>query len=184
MLKSTGSAGLSIVRHIVIIAGLLVAFGALAARLADNAVMSRPTAAVATTAAPQPAPAAASNYRTVVVRPDKRGHFQVDARVDGRRMAFMVDTGASVIALRASDAALLGIHPAQREFTAKVNTANGSLRAAPAMLSMVEVGGLVVRDVQALVIPDEALSENLLGLSFLRRLRRFEYANGKLVLEQ
>ena len=36
----------------------------------------------------------------------------------------------------------------------------------------------------AMVLPDEALSENLLGLSFLSKLKRFEYANGKLVLEQ
>jgi aspartyl protease family protein len=50
---------------------------------------------------------------------------------------------------------------------------------------MVEVGsGLVVRDVAAVVMPDGALSENLLGMSFLSRLRRFEVADGKLVLEQ
>jgi len=49
---------------------------------------------------------------------------------------------------------------------------------------MVDVGGLVVRDVDAMVLPDEALSENLLGLSFLSKLRLFEFANGKLVLEQ
>ena len=49
---------------------------------------------------------------------------------------------------------------------------------------MVEVGGLVVRDVDAMVLPDEALSENLLGLSFLSKLKRFEYANGMMVLEQ
>jgi aspartyl protease family protein len=35
-----------------------------------------------------------------------------------------------------------------------------------------------------MVLPDEALSENLLGLSFLSKLRRFEYADGRLVLEQ
>ena len=58
------------------------------------------------------------------------------------------------------------------------------MKAAPANLAMVEVGGLVVRDVRALVVPDTALSENLLGLSFLTKLRRFEYAGGKLVLEQ
>ena len=46
------------------------------------------------------------------------------------------------------------------------------------------IGGLVVRDVDAMVLPDEALSENLLGLSFLSKLKRFEYANGKMVLEQ
>ena len=49
---------------------------------------------------------------------------------------------------------------------------------------MVEIGGITVRDVDALVLPDEALSENLLGLSFLSKLKRFEYANGKLLLEQ
>jgi aspartyl protease family protein len=58
------------------------------------------------------------------------------------------------------------------------------VKAAPARLAMVEVGGLIVRDVDAMVLPDEALSENLLGLSFLSKLRRFEYANGKMVLEQ
>jgi len=41
-----------------------------------------------------------------------------------------------------------------------------------------------VRDVGAVVLPDGALSDNLLGLSFLSRLRRFEYSNGRLVLEQ
>ena len=49
---------------------------------------------------------------------------------------------------------------------------------------MVDVGGIVVRDVDAMVLPDEALSENLLGLSFLSKLKRFEFAGGKMVLEQ
>ena len=51
------------------------------------------------------------------------------------------------------------------------------------MLNTVDIGGLVVRDVQALVVPGEALNENLLGLSYLTRLKRFEYSKGKLVLE-
>jgi aspartyl protease family protein len=42
----------------------------------------------------------------------------------------------------------------------------------------------VVRDVEAMVLPDEALSENLLGLSFLSKLKRFEFAGGRLLLEQ
>jgi aspartyl protease family protein len=49
---------------------------------------------------------------------------------------------------------------------------------------MIEVNGINVHDVAALVSADEALSENLLGLSFLSRLRRFEYSNGRMVLEQ
>jgi len=49
---------------------------------------------------------------------------------------------------------------------------------------MIDLGGLVVRDVEARVLPDAALSENLLGPSFLSKLKRYEYANGKMVLEQ
>ena len=56
--------------------------------------------------------------------------------------------------------------------------------AARTRLAMVDIGGLIVRDVDAMVLPDQALSENLLGLSFLSKLKRFEYANGQLVLEQ
>jgi aspartyl protease family protein len=122
--------------------------------------------------------------RSVIVPRDARGHFEVEARIEGRRLSFMVDTGASVVALTASDAARLGIRPAQREFVTEVKTANGAVRAAPVRLDEVEVGDLIVRDVAALVLPDEALSDNLLGLSFLSRLRRFEYSAGKLVLEQ
>ena len=126
----------------------------------------------------------AAGSRAIVVPRDARGHFLVDARVDGRLINFMLDTGASVIALTVSDAARLGIHPAPRDFTVEVRTANGSVRAAPARLDKVEVGDLIVRDVAAVILPDGALSDNLLGLSFLSRLRRFEYSDGRLVLEQ
>jgi aspartyl protease family protein len=171
-------------RQIIIFAGMLLAMGVVAARVADQTART-PPATAALAAAPPPAPARQNSYGSSVVVPsDARGHFVVDARVDGRHMAFMLDTGASVIALRARDAAALGIHPVARDFTVEVRTANGSVRAAPVQLGMVEVGGLTVRNVAALVSPDEALSENLLGLSFLSRLRRFEYSNGKMVLEQ
>jgi aspartyl protease family protein len=139
--------------------------------------------AVAMKVAPVAEPTSRSG-RSVTIRPDAGGHFRVEGRVDGRRLDFMVDTGASVIALTARDAARLGVRPLRSDFTANVSTANGTIKAAPTTLNAVEVDGLTVRDVQALVLPDEALSENLLGLSFLSRLRRFEYAGGKLLLEQ
>jgi aspartyl protease family protein len=170
-------------RYFIIFAALAVALAGMLTRAADK-VARAPSSPVAASAAVAPAAPASSSGRSITIPRDSRGHFQVDARVDGRRIGFMVDTGASTIALMASDAKRLGIHPSASEFTANVQTANGTVRAAPAMLSMVEVGGLVVRDVRALIIPDSALNENLLGLSFLTKLRRFEYAGGKLVLEQ
>jgi aspartyl protease family protein len=126
----------------------------------------------------------ASGGRTVIVPRDSRGHFGVDARVSGRAVNFMVDTGASKVVLTESEAARLGIYPSPRDFADEVRTANGTVRAAPVKLDRVEIGGLALYDVDAMVLPDQTLHENLLGLSFLSRLRRFEYANGRLVLEQ
>ena len=143
-----------------------------------------PTMMAAHPVAAAPAPPVVSDSRSVVIAPGSNGHFQVEGRVDGRRLDFMVDTGASVIALTERDAAMLGIHPAERDYVAMVKTANGNVHAAPVELDMVEIDDIVVRDVAAMVLPDGALSDNLLGMTFLSRLRRFEYADGKLVLEQ
>ena len=131
----------------------------------------------------EPAPQSA-NYRTVTVRSDRLGHFQVEGAVDGRRLDFMVDTGASMVALRERDANKLGIFPAARDYTGRSSTANGIVKVAPVRLSSLEVNGIRVYDVQAMVLPDEALNVNLLGMSFLSRVRRFEMANGRLVMEQ
>jgi aspartyl protease family protein len=167
-------------RPIVQFAGILLVVAVLATRFADQATRqpaasaepaAQPAAAVA---AAQPAAMPITSGTSVSIQRDARGHFATGASVDGQHMEFMIDTGASLIAVRASDAAMLGIHPSGR----------GTVRAAPIQLGAVEIGGVTVRDVGALVLPNEALGENLLGMSFLSRLRRFEYENGRLVLEQ
>ena len=170
-------------RSAIIFAVLALTAGIAVPRYATQ-ISAKPATAALAAGPVAPVAAAAVTARSVIVPRDVRGHFQVDARIEGRKLSFMIDTGASVIALTASDAARLGIHPAQRDFVTEVKTANGTVRAAPAKLDKVEVGDLVVRDVAALVMPDAALSDNLLGLSFLSRLRRFEYSAGRLVLEQ
>jgi aspartyl protease family protein len=138
----------------------------------------------ARSAAPAPAPQPSANYRTVTVRSDAGGHFRVEGSVDGRRIDFMVDTGATMVALRERDAAKLGIFPRPSDYTARTSTANGVIKVAPVRLSSLEVNGIRIYDVTAAVLPDEALSTNLLGMSFLGRVRRFEMANGRLVMEQ
>jgi aspartyl protease family protein len=149
-------------------------------------MMSTPNAATGAAIAVAVAPAHSSIAapRSVVIAPSRGGHFRVTGRVDGRRIDFMVDTGASVIALKPEDAAILGIRPAERDYSAMVRTANGAIRVAPVALDTVEIEDLEVHNVAAVVLPAGVANENLLGLSFLRRLRRFEYADGKLVLEQ
>jgi aspartyl protease family protein len=172
-------------RSVIVFAVFALALGALVPSYLTRRDAHPPGGAPGPAAlAARPAASAAAGSRATIVPRDARRHFLVEARVDGRLINFMVDTGASVIALTVSDAARLGIHPAQRDFTVEVRTANGSVRAAPARLDKVEVGDLIVRDVAAVILPDGALSDNLLGLSFLSRLRRFEYSDGRLVLEQ
>jgi aspartyl protease family protein len=170
-------------RNLMIFAAILIGLGTFMAQMADK--MS-PAAASATTA-PRKAVVeteAPASGRTLSIARDARGHFQTDGRIDGQRIDFMVDTGASVIALNEKSAARFGLRPGRGDYNATVSTANGTIKAARTRLAMVEIGGLIVRDVDAMVLPDEALSVNLLGLSFLSKLKRFEYANGKMVLEQ
>lgn len=171
-------------RNIMIFAAIMIGLGTFMAQVADKMTptpaSATPSARLAVTSDARTEP----GLRSLSITRDSRGHFAAEGRIDGQRLAFMVDTGASVIALNESSAARFGLRPSRNDYRATVSTANGTVKAAPTRLAMVDIGGLIVRDVDAMVLPDEALSENLLGLSFLSKLRRFEYANGKMVLEQ
>lgn len=169
-------------RQIVIMAGVLLALGVLAVRFVEQNSRA-PDGANAMTAAPVAVQTPSNNSRSIVLTRGNGGHFWTEARVDGRRLEFVVDTGASTIALRESDAARLAIHPTPRDYSVKVNTANGVARAAPVQLRMVELGNVVVRDVRALIHPDEALGINLLGMTFLAKVR-WTHDRGKLIIEQ
>jgi aspartyl protease family protein len=172
-------------RNIMVFAAVMICLGTFMAQVADKMTT---TPALANTVTPRKAAeletVGHAGLRSLSIPRDSRGHFLTEGRIDGQRIGFMVDTGASLIALNETSAARFGLRPSRGDYTAVVSTANGTIKAARTRLSMVDIGGLVVRDVDAMVLPDEALSENLLGLSFLSKLRRFEYANGHMVLEQ
>jgi aspartyl protease family protein len=121
--------------------------------------------------------------RTVRLDGDSRGHFQVEARVDGRPIDFMVDTGASAVVLRESSAARIGIFPRAADYTGRSSTANGIAKYAPVRLNRIEVNGINVYDVQAAVMSDDALGTNLLGMTFLSKVK-WSHDHGRLVLEQ
>ncbi|MGY4433002.1 aspartyl protease family protein [Bradyrhizobium sp. F1.13.1] len=168
-------------RNIMIFAAIMIGLGTFMAQMADRMSSASATSVPRTVAVASIAPAAG---RSLNIPRDGRGHFQTEGRIEGQRIGFMVDTGASVVALNETSAARFGLRPSRGDYNATVSTANGTIKAARTRIAMLDVGGLVVRDVDAMVLPDEALSENLLGLSFLSRLKRFEYANGQMVLEQ
>jgi aspartyl protease family protein len=122
--------------------------------------------------------------RRVTISADASGHYLVDARINGRAVSAMVDTGATVVALSTETARRLGINPPRSAFTRPVATANGIVDAAPATLSEIRIGRIVVRNVEALVIPGDSLAVDLLGMSFLGRLQKFESSGGRLILFQ
>jgi aspartyl protease family protein len=175
-------------RNIIIVAAVLIGAGSLMGQMAARSTVppsASTTVAVASSPSqPKIQTSVPPGGRKFSVERDRRGHFAVRARVDGRDLGFMVDTGASVVALTERDAAQIGVRPMRQDFTVNVSTANGNVRAARVKLRNVDIGGLRIDDVDALVLPDAALSENLLGLSFLSRLKRYEFAGSTLVLEQ
>ncbi len=171
-------------RNIMILAAIMVGLGTIMAQMADKMTATPALASTATVNSAAVETGAPTGIRSISLPRDARGHFQTEGRIDGQRIGFMVDTGASVVALNETSAARFGLRPSRGDYNATVTTANGTIKAARTRLAMIDIGGLVLRDVEAMVLPDEALSENLLGLSFLSKLKRFEYANGKMVLEQ
>jgi len=93
-----------------------------------------------------------------------------------------VDTGASTVVLKPADAQKLGIDVDRLKYAVPVQTANGTTYAAHVRLRNLTLGRISLDDVEALVAKPGALKENLLGMSFLRRLRSYEVTGDTLTL--
>jgi len=115
---------------------------------------------------------------------DRAGHYVTEAQINGRNLNIMVDTGASLVILRYEDARALGLVYGSDKFDIAVQTANGTAKAFRVRLNNVRLGSISLDDVDALVMEEGLLNSNLLGMSFLRRLSRYEVRGDTLVLER
>lgn len=104
----------------------------------------------------------------------RNGHFVTRAYINDTEVTALIDTGASVVAIPYEDAERLGLNPAFLNFNLKVWTANGRTIAAETTLREIDIDGVVVRNVRAVVLPEGNLRHVLIGMSFLSRLQRFE----------
>jgi aspartyl protease family protein len=111
------------------------------------------------------------------------GEFLISAKVNNSTANFLFDTGASTVVIRAQDAKKMGIEPAALDYDVRVTTANGAAMAAETRLDQLSVGPIVVHNVRALIARPGALSENLLGMSFLERLDSYSVQRDRLVLK-
>ncbi|MDX2263630.1 MAG: TIGR02281 family clan AA aspartic protease [Hyphomicrobiales bacterium] len=121
--------------------------------------------------------------KSVAVQANSHGHFHVDATINGKPVELMTDTGATYVALSYETAVALGLG-ASLKFTGRSSTANGVARVAPVTLAAVRVGDIEVRNVAAVVAEAGRMNQNLLGMSFIRALSKFELRGDKLVLTQ
>lgn len=165
-------------------AGLVLVGGALTGLLVVERLAPQAGRAGGPVEAPPRAAAASAVLDDHVVRlpADGRGHFHADAVVEGRATRMLVDTGASLVVLRESDARAAGLRedPAGRDYS--LSTANGVVRARGATIREMRLGPIILRDVEAVILPDAQLGASLLGMSFLRRLRGFEITGRELTL--
>lgn len=120
--------------------------------------------------------------RAVQIRKRSDGHFMVKTEVNGTSLSMLVDTGASTVVLKPADAQRLGIDVDRLRYTVPVQTANGTTYAASVRLRNLSIGNIVLEDVEALVARQGALKDNLLGMSFLSRLRSYEFTRDYLTL--
>jgi aspartyl protease family protein len=118
----------------------------------------------------------------VRIRKRLDGHFTANVTVNGKEISMIVDTGASSIVLRPQDARKAGIDVKRLTYRVPVLTANGRTLAARVRLEEVAIGPLDRKKVDALVAQPGALSQSLLGMSFLSRLRSYEFSGDFLTL--
>lgn len=117
----------------------------------------------------------------LVLYADSRGHFVDEGQINGQPMRYLVDTGASTVALGRAEADRLGLPYLQGQ-SVQLGTANGAVRGWRLRLDSVRVGGLEVRGVEAVVLP-QPMPFVLLGNSFLGELQMTRQGD-QMVLEK
>jgi aspartyl protease family protein len=118
--------------------------------------------------------------REVSLQRNRYGHYNASGHINGYEVEFMLDTGASDIAIPAHIADQIGL---QRGMVSSYRTANGNITAYVTRLDQVELGGIVMKNIRASINPSMEGEEILLGMSFLKKLE-FSQSGKILTLKQ
>ncbi|MGY8676506.1 TIGR02281 family clan AA aspartic protease [Bradyrhizobium sp. CB82] len=120
--------------------------------------------------------------RAVEVQRGRGGEFALQARINGVPAPMVVDTGATSVVLTYETAKAAGLPLELLDYDVDVETAGGRTKAARLTLDRLAIGKLVERSVPALVVPHGTMKTNLLGMTFLDRLERWEVRADRLML--
>ncbi len=122
----------------------------------------------------------AENSREVVLQRNRYGHYVTTGRINGKAVTFLLDTGATGVALSDTTARRLGL---KRGRPFQTSTANGISTSYAVKLDSVSVGAIALQDVPAGISPGLGMDEVLLGMSFLKHIE-FTQRGNKLILRQ
>lgn len=137
-----------------------------------------PTVASAVVATQQ-----ASFANAAIIDREPDGHYWTRADVDGTAVKFMVDTGASTVAITFRDAQRIGLKPEDLDYKWEIRTAGGIVHGAAVTLEKISIGQVKVENVEAMVLR-EGLEQSLLGMTFLGELYSYEFRKSQLVIRQ
>jgi len=138
----------------------------------------KPIAGDAMQPAAAAAPAAGNGFASRDIPRAADGHFYLDAQVNGAQVHFLVDTGASMVALTSADAQRAGIALPSERMTAQ--GAGGAIEVIPVTIERIAAGPLEARGVEGAVAPDLPIS--LLGQSFLSRIGNVQISGDRMIL--
>lgn len=152
----------------------VITVGAAVGFMLPTGQSSTPAAAPAANAAGQPVPVESR------VRRAPNGHFYVHATVNGELVRFLVDTGATTVALTEEDAERVGIVLNRSEYREIGRSAAGTVQGQLASIDSIEIEGKRVSNVRGAVLEGSEVS--LLGQSYLSRIRAVEMSGDYMVL--
>ena len=122
----------------------------------------------------------AQGMTEVVLQRNRQGHYVTSGEINGLPVTFLLDTGATGVAIPAAVAQRLGL---QRGRAFSTQTANGMSVSYAVKLERVSVGGIALQEVPASITPGLTTDEVLLGMSFLKHIE-FTQRGNQLILRQ
>ncbi len=149
---------------------------------ADPAAANVASPSVASLAVESPGSTTARRKATIRNRPD--GHYWTRALVNKKSsVEFMIDTGASVVALTYKDAQKMGLQPDKLDYRWEIRTAGGITMGASVVIDSIQISQVKVENVEAMVLRSD-LEQSLLGMSFLRELYSYEFRGERMIIQQ
>lgn len=119
----------------------------------------------------------------LIISRNQDGHFYTEALINGTKIKFLIDTGASDVALTAEDARLLRYDLSRLKYSRHYSTANGTVTAAPITLQNLQIGPKIFYDVPAHIASgNNELDISLLGMSAISRFKSFKIDKDLLIL--